>query len=185
MYPTPIGMRDAQAANDLRKICEELNLKNKIMIEIGSYTGDSAIVFAEFCKTVYCIDPWLNGMLLSAGTSGDEKIYMYPNVEKAFDEKTKRFANIVKLKGFDFEVVDNFANSFLDFIYIDSLHTEEETRRQLKLWLPKINNTGIIAGHDFNEHFPGIKKAVREVIGEPDKVYTDSGNSWMKYKASI
>jgi len=185
MYPAPIGMRGLQAQSDLRRICEELNLKNKIMIEIGSYTGESAVVFAEFCKMIYCIDPWLNGMLLSDGTSGNEKIYMYPNVEKEFDERTKRFANIIKLKGFDFEMVDNFANSSIDFIYIDSLHTEKETKRQLVLWLPKINTTGIIAGHDFNEHFPGIVKAVREIIGEPDKVYNDNGNSWMKYKASI
>jgi len=185
MYPAPIGMRGLQAQDDLRKICEQLNLKDKLMIEIGSYTGESAVVFAEFCKAVYCIDPWLSGMLLSEGSAENEKIYMYPNVEEVFDKRTRTFTNIVKLKGFDFEMVDNFADASIDFIYIDSLHTEKETKRQLGLWLPKIKNTGIIAGHDFNQRFPGIIKAVREMIGEPDKIYTDNGNSWMKYKASI
>lgn len=185
MYPIPMTMRSPEDSYILKNICKELKLENKKMVEIGSYAGESAVIFAEFCSAVYCIDPWLNGMSLSDGTSGDDKIYMYPNVEEAFDKITKGFPNIIKMKAFDFEMLDKFDDGILDFVYIDSLHTEKETKRQLELWLPKINNTGIIAGHDFNQHFPGIIKAVREVIGEPDKVYSDSGNSWMKYKASI
>jgi hypothetical protein len=184
-YPVPILLRDAQSAEALRDICREIKLNGKIMIEIGCYAGDSTAVFAEFCKTLYAIDPWKTGMSLADGSSAGEVVYMYPNVEEAFDEKMKAFPNVIKMKNFDHEVIDSFKKRTIDFIYIDALHTEEEMHRQLEMWLPKIKESGIIGGHDFNEHFPGIVRAVLDVIGAPDRVYTDNGNSWIKYKKSL
>lgn len=184
-YPVPMCLRDAQSGEALRQICKELNLKDKRIVEIGSYAGDSTVIFAEFGKEVYAIDPWKVGMNLSEGTVAGEVVIMYPNVEEAFDDKVREFYNIQKIKAFDYDVIDEFKNKSLDFIYIDALHTEDEMMRQLDMWLPKLKKSGIIAGHDFNNHFPGIMKAVRAKIGEPDKIYTDNGNSWMKYKSSI
>ena len=184
-YPAPIRLRNAASFDALRNICKELNLKGKVMIEMGSYAGDSTVIFAEFCKEVYAIDPWKTGMNLSEGTTFGEVVYMYPNVEEAFDDKVRAFSNIQKIKAFDYDALVEFKKGSLDFVYIDSMLTYEATKRRLKDWLPKIKKDGIIGGHDFNDHFPGVAKAVREVIGEPDKIYTDSGNSWMKYKSSI
>lgn len=51
----------------------------------------------------------------------------------------------------------------IDFIYIDALHTYEGVRDDLKIWFSKVNDGGIIGGHDYGHpNFPGVKKAVDE-----------------------
>jgi FkbM family methyltransferase len=166
-------------------MCEDLQLKNKVMIEVGSYAGESTEIFAQFCKTVYAIDPWLEGMSLSDGTVLGESLTMHSAVEKAFDKKIKKFTNINKLKDFDYNVINTFEDESIDFIYIDALHTEEEMLRQIDAWLPKIKKDGILGGHDYCEHFSGIKRAVDKKLRKPDKIYNDDGNSWVKYKKNI
>jgi hypothetical protein len=53
----------------------------------------------------------------------------------------------------------------------------------LKAWLPKIRLSGIIAGHDYgNSGFPGVRKAVDEIIGRP--TYVDCHQNWYKKKGS-
>jgi len=51
----------------------------------------------------------------------------------------------------------------VDFVYIDALHTYEGVRDDLRLWLPKIRDGGVIGGHDYGHpSFPGVKNAVDE-----------------------
>jgi hypothetical protein len=48
------------------------------------------------------------------------------------------------------------------------------------MWLPKIKQGGIIAGHDYLEAcFMGVVNAVNETFGKPDKTYKDT--SWLKF----
>ena len=61
-----VEMRNETNIPFLREFCQEI--KSKIgeeitLVEIGSYTGQSAEIFAqEFPKgKIYCIDPWLEG----------------------------------------------------------------------------------------------------------------------------
>ena len=178
-------MRGEPSKTVLREMCNDLHLKGKIVVEVGSYAGESTVIFSEFCKTIYAIDPWLEGMSLADGTTKGESLLMHPDVEKEFDKRTGNISNIVKKKGFDYDVIDEFEDESLDFVYIDALHTEEEMKRQINAWLPKIKSDGTLGGHDFCEHFAGIKKAVLETLGTPDKIYNDAGNSWIKRKSAI
>jgi FkbM family methyltransferase len=175
-------MRGEYNEQQLRIMCKDLNLSGKTMVEIGSYAGESTVVFAEVCKKVYAVDPWLIDMSLADGNTEGESLLMGSDVETAFDEKTKNFPNIVKIKAFDQDVINTFENESLDYVYIDALHTEVEMRRQIKAWMPKIKKGSFLGGHDFNAKFPGIMKAVTEELGYPDRLYNDAGVSWAKFK---
>ena len=178
-------MRGDESKKALRELCEDLKLKNKTMVEVGVYAGESAEIFAQYCAQVYAIDPWLVGMSLADGAGSPEYLEMIPEVEQAFDERIKTIPNIKKIKAFDYEVISMFHDETLDFVYIDALHTEAEMLRQIDAWLPKIKPGGAIGGHDFCDYFSGIKKAVLAKLGQPDKVYSDIGNSWIKYKIKM
>lgn len=43
----------------------------------------------------------------------------------------------------------DFPDNYFDWIYIDTDHTYETTRDELRLYAPKIKKGGIIAGHDY------------------------------------
>ena len=54
-------MRDDEQADGLLSMINDLgDTKNMIMIEIGSYLGESTIMFAQKFKKVITIDPFIN-----------------------------------------------------------------------------------------------------------------------------
>ena len=67
--------------------------------------------------------------------------------------------------------------SEINFIYLDGDHRYESVKTDIRLSLGLIKEGGFIAGHNYTD-FPGVRKAVDEVIGRPTKIYIDS--SWIK-----
>jgi hypothetical protein len=60
------------------------------------------------------------------------------------------------------EAVKLFNDGYLDFCYIDSSHTYEETKKEIKAWYPKVKDESILAGHDYNAS--DVRKAVDEIV---------------------
>lgn len=52
----------------------------------------------------------------------------------------------------------------VDLVFIDGNHTYEYAAGDIKTWLPHIKKNGIIVVHDYQEHFPGVRKAVNELL---------------------
>ena len=74
------------------------------------------------------------------------------------------------------EVANSFENESLDFVFIDAEHAYENIKKDILVWMPKVKNGGILAGHDYPldsiPPFPGVKLAVDEILGEKnDKKY--------------
>jgi len=66
----------------------------------------------------------------------------------------------------------------LDFVFIDANHYYEGVKNDLDAWLPKVKDSGIIAGHDYNPvSWPGVIKAVHEVF-DTSRIQV-IGSSWM------
>jgi hypothetical protein len=102
-------------------------------------------------------------------------------VEAEFDNKTKDFNNIIKVKLTSDEAA-NFATENkiekIDFVYIDGLHTFEQVKKDIENFLPFLNKPKIIGGHDYHIHWEGVKTAIEQTIGIPDEVFCDT--SWIK-----
>jgi predicted O-methyltransferase YrrM len=160
-------------------ISKEISSEDTI-IEIGSFMGESTFMFAMQAKQVFAIDCWDkledNSQLIVGHTNPNELNTDMKLVESVFDRKTKPIVTVQKIKAFDYEVIDKFKDESVDFIYIDSIHTEEEVSRIIKLWLPKIKKTGKIAGHDYVKYFPGVMKAVDDNF---TSVRTYEDTSWV------
>jgi len=61
-------------------------------------------------------------------------------------------------------------------LFVDACHTEEGTRRQLKAWLPKMADGGVMCGDDYaNANYPGVKKVVDEMFGNRVRTYPIQG----------
>lgn len=55
-----------------------------------------------------------------------------------------------------------FDDNSVDFVFVDGNHTYPYVKKDLEVWIPKIRNGGLIAGHDFNDW--EVAKAVSEFI---------------------
>mgnify|MGYP003646814285 FL=1 len=155
----------------------KLNIQDKLkMVEIGSHLGESTFVFAasQIFESISCIDPF-------EGNEEALKILKrsWKQVKKEFTINTRYFNNVVLYEDYSFEVVKQFKDKTLDFVYIDGDHKYDSVKRDIKLFLPKLKSTGIIAGHDYTLPCVEVKKAVDEILGKPDFVTKDG--SWVRY----
>ena len=176
-------MRPLHGIDGLLKLCVDIDEKigGKItIVEIGSYMGESAVIFAEYFPNakIYCIDPWLSGYDVKDSASSSD----FKDVEEQFDLRTKDFKNIIKVK--DFSLNQNIP---CDVVYIDGLHTYKGVKEDILHWQPLTKK--VICGHDYytdeeflkiHVHVTGVKVAVDEILGKPDKTYSDG--SWLKWK---
>lgn len=62
-----------------------------------------------------------------------------------------------------------FNDGYFDFVFLDSSHTYEQTKAEIRLWIHKIKDGGILAGHDYDlVNSEGVVYAVNELIREED-----------------
>ena len=146
---------------------------NLIMAEVGCYTGESTKMFLESGKItlLYAIDIWEDELDIYKNIQSNHDFSI---VEKTFDESMKEF-NVKKLKMYFSEALESLPT--LDFIYIDANHDYEFVKDDITNALKKIKKDGLIAGHDYNNETPGVIKAVNEIFGKPDVIFSDS--SWL------
>jgi hypothetical protein len=63
------------------------------------------------------------------------------------------------------EHAKTYADASLDYVWIDTAHTYEDTETMLRAYIPKMKPSGVIAGHDHTPNFPGVVCAVKDVLG--------------------
>ena len=175
-------MRNKDSLWYLRQMCQEIKdhifkLSDiPIIVEVGSYEGESSEVFAqEFpFAIIYCIDPWVNGYDDTDFTSNADMNL----VEINFNERTKYYKNIIKIKDFSINVHINN----ISMVYIDGNHQYDFVKQDINHWQKYLLKNGILSGHDYTNqgHLKGVKKAVDEILVKVDKIYNDT--SWMKIK---
>lgn len=167
-------MRDHTGREGLLDLIKEIPNKGK-MIEIGTFTGESTVIFGDHFKEVIGIDPMLEDYDDQDPTSR----FNFNEVLHMFNERTKNHKNISLVQKTSDDAVNDFTDESFDFIYIDGIHQYENVLRDIKNYLPKVKKGGVIGGHDLGPTWVGIEKAVNEIFGGPDKVFKDT--SWIKF----
>lgn len=165
--PLPPGVLDDShnRVSGLLQLIEENFDRKSTIVESGTGMGVSTEVFALTVGRVITIDPSIDPEWRAAA------------MKVALRYPTKVFFHIDKSEN----VCQGIPDGSLDGAYIDSDHRYEFTHGEIVRWIPKIRKGGWIAGHDFIERPKfnfGVIRAVKELLGEPDKVYDDT--SWAK-----
>lgn len=168
-----VNMVDNARKESLLAILARMGMPDVKMIEVGSYAGESAEVFASspLVSRILCIDPWQPGYCDSDIASGSD----FSAVEGAFDLVMRNnYAKIDKFKGTLGDFVDRC--SFVpNFIYIDANHEYESARSDIDNALKL--NPNYIGGHDYVGAWSGVVQAVDDTFKKPDVVFNDS--SWL------
>ena len=174
-------MRDNLPA--LRQLAEMLP-KGGLLVEIGSFAGESTQVFLEAGLRVHAIDPWDNAARdrLHEGAKDFDAAHRWyfdmQVVEQEFDQLLVKFnGQLTKRKGYDWEFVETYELSSIDAVYLDSVHTYSDTLSAIRRWRFKIRPGAFLCGHDYTLHFPGVQNAVRESFGDSIVIFGDT--SWL------
>jgi len=187
-------MRDHKLISGLKDLIGYINAVNSTedmhMIEIGSYLGDSTLVFSEHFSSVLAIDPFTEDYDL------DDDTCNYAPLSEVYDEfikRTKDNPRIHLIRKTSDEAVEAIKKAAIgidprnleeenlrafDFIYIDGMHTYEQVKKDIQNYLPLLKKGGFIGGHDYAENKRQVMDAVNEQFGAPDAVFHDT--SWLK-----
>jgi predicted O-methyltransferase YrrM len=79
------------------------------------------------------------------------------------------------------EAARDYADSSLDFVYLDAAHDYHSVARDIDAWLPKIKNGGILAGDDYHPSWPGVIDAVNTKLGQ-DRIEPIAYAQWLYRK---
>ncbi len=151
---------------------------NSHFVELGSFFG---------CSTIYMAVEIINSGKQIKFDSIDKWDFNWNldnvsvNVYEEYLKNIEPIKHIINpIRGFSKEIVKNYEDSSLDFIFIDADHEYEGIKNDITWWYPKLKQNGIIAGHDYIEAFPGVIKAVDEFFGKENIIR--NGSSWILNK---
>lgn len=144
---------------DFYKMISEEHLQDEAMIiELGIADGRGIIMMAALMKEqkkrckIIGVDNWDYG-------KDAQKNTVLQNIIRSGED------NIEVWDGSSLDASCRCGDEQFHFGFIDSSHTYEGTKAEIRLWIHKIKIGGILAGHDYN-YSADVKRAVQELIPE-------------------
>lgn len=155
-----------------RKLLDHVPI-NGIFVELGCWKGKSTVFLLTEAvndgipRKIIVVDNFVG----STNTKTEKEIYKDVIQEKAHAEFMN---NISPVKQLLYSVIidesDKAAqfssDNSVDVIFIDAGHSYQNVKADIEAWLPKMKKGGIMAGHDYNESWPGVIQAVNELLGK-------------------
>lgn len=138
--------------------------RRPFVVEVGSWTGRTAIAMADAGADVLCVDHWkgspgdTTGNLVRSFTSeGVYQIFLrnigdrHGTTIKAFHGSSISGArHVAKLP------------QKPDMVFLDGSHDYVDVLTDIRFWQPLVRPGGILCGHDLTQSFPGVARAVVE-----------------------
>jgi hypothetical protein len=161
-----------------RQFVLEMLPKGSIGAEIGVHLGDFSqrILDSVSPRELHLIDPWeyqasdtYKLAWYGGGAKGGQRELddRHSRVLKRFKQDIR--AGRVKVhRGYSTEILSQFPDRSLDWVYIDGNHMYDFVKQDLALSLRKVKPGGFITGDDYTEEGwweGGVKKAVDEFAG--------------------
>jgi cephalosporin hydroxylase len=126
--------------------------KAGLIVELGSYHGRSTLFFSLSC-------PDCKVITIDIGKQYDTAQIIPAGIDKIVADQP----NVKQFIGSSLEIGKEF-NESINFLFIDTRHTFEDTLANLNLWSSKVREGGYIALHDYHDGFPGVKQAVDQFL---------------------
>lgn len=167
--------------NKLKQII--LEKKPKVIVEIGSWCGKSAIFMASLLTSdskLYTIDHWF-GQSYYFENPPQEVANRLPYVYQLFLSNVihHNLANIIiPIRMSSLEAAQAL-NISPDLVYIDGSHTEEDVYNDILAWHKKLSANGIICGDDWA--CPAVKTGIEKAIQQINLKVASELNFWWLY----
>ena len=131
-------------------------------IEVGSWTGRTALVLEEYFQKVFCVDTFEGNPNDRLGDIA-RHVGKYA-VRKAFCDNMgpKLFTSIFPIFCDSSEAAVLWPRK-VAMVFIDANHDYESVKLDIKMWNLHVLTRGFLCGHDYGV-FEGVTRAVNELI---------------------
>lgn len=121
-------------------------------VEVGAHRGEFTFAMASQwrCERYYAVDPW---DAVTEDYAQSQGKYLWGGPSRVDDYMAcavvaRDRPNVRMLKMTSILAANRFAEQSVQFIYLDGDHRREYVAQDLVCWWPKLQNGGILAGHD-------------------------------------
>ena len=171
-------MRTPEQREGLEQMIEWINnvtpTSQMRMIEIGSYVGESTLMFAQNFKEVVSVDPYINDYDL------EDAACLFAPFDKVYEQFVRNTLPIPNIKS----IRETSKNAFSilkdqqwDMVYIDGLHTLEGVSYDIANYKTIIKPGGFVCGHDYG--WGNVRHAIGQLLDDKvDATFKDA--SWAK-----
>lgn len=134
--------------------------KNAVIAEIGVFKGDFTEKILDICqpKKLILIDIW------GSDRYNDSH---YLQIQEKFKRQISS-GQVEVIRALSFDGISEVSDNYFDWIYLDTDHKLETTKKELDLLLPKMKTDAVIAGHDYiqGSWVNGVRYGVVEAVRE-------------------
>ncbi len=136
------------------------------IVEIGAWLGKSSFYLVENHSPrgiIYIIDTWKGSK--NELETNHKKVKQVNIYERFLKNMAIHDGKFIPIQNTSVNAAKLFDDNSIDFVYIDAEHTYDAVKQDIKNWMPKLTEFGIIAGHDYHQSWTEVIKAVNETIG--------------------
>lgn len=140
-------------------LCHSVQALN--FAEVGCKDGRTTGHVLSECQNVHAvaIDPWAP----LPNEAEDYTDHDFKKIENAFWERIgANKARVDMLRMTSLEAAEKLKDQLFDVVFIDAGHDYESAMADIVVWWPLVREGGFLCGHDFQQKFPGVMKAVAE-----------------------
>lgn len=131
--------------------------------ELGVFVGDFSrdILRIMRPRRLYLVDTFAGHATSTDQDGKDARTFYMPMVETML--RTQFRNTVVQVERADsVNWIESVPAGWLDFVYIDTTHSYEQTASELAASRRAVRRGGYIAGRGYSKQFPGVIRAVNE-----------------------
>ena len=148
--------------------------KEMRIIEIGSYIGESTMIFADRFKEVVSVDPYINDYDLEDAACS---FAPFDKVYEQFVRNTLSIPNVKSIRETSQNAFSILKDQQWDMVYIDGLHTFEGVSYDIAHYKTIIKPGGFVCGHDYG--WGNVRHSIGQLLDDKvDSTFMDG--SWAK-----
>lgn len=154
------------------RILQQLVKRHGIGAEIGVHKGHFTQTILQLTEPsqLHLIDPWyLFGQEWPWAKGNRSTTTALIGILQAFEAELVERRVILHI-GHDLDILPGFPNDYFDWVYLDTSHQYEQTRRELAMLKLKVKGDGMITGDDWytdpSHLHHGVCRAVCEFVAQ-------------------